>query len=195
MNAETNVKTTEKRWRPTAAFYHPNGKGTGSALKLELQPAVGQSEGCIMMRVANQLTVGNRQGPNPVFPRFDWENSIVVKLNFDDLCKILQVLRGECESIEDGKGLYHRSSKAKTRICFHHVVEVVSGYSLEIYRTVFEGEQEQRVHFMLNPAESLGICEAIAGSMSVICFGVPSTGEFAAEDRGERREEARNAAA
>lgn len=195
MMKETSSGVGEKRWRPTAAFYHPNGKGTGSALKLALYPAAGQSEGCIMMRVANQLTIGNRQGPNPTFPRFDWENSIVVKLNFDDLCKILQVLRGECESVEDGKGLYHRSSKAKTRICFHHVVEVATGYSLEIYRTAFEGEHEQRVHFMLNPAESLGVCEAIAGSMSLICFGVPSVEDAAVEEKCNIREEAGDAAA
>lgn len=159
-------------FRPKFALYHPNGKGTGCALELALHPAHDDTDGSIMARFAPQLTVGDRTGETPVFPRFDWEHAMTVKLGFDDLCKILQVLRGECESIDDGRGLYHRSAKATTRIVFRHLIDPVPGYSFELYRSPVSGE-ESRVHFMFKPAEALGLCESISGVLSVICFGVP----------------------
>lgn len=186
MNSGTERNEPARRWRPAAAFYHPNGKGTGSAMKLELHPAHDQVDGCIMMHLANQSETGNRLGPTPTFPKFDWEGGIVVKLDFNDLCRILQVLRGECESVEEGRGLYHRTPKASTRICFRHLLEGLCGYSFEVYRTASADGRETRAHFILNPAEALGICEAIAGSMSVICFGVPTVFERKAPAEGVR---------
>jgi len=159
-------------YRPKLRFYHPTGKGTGCALEMELHPAHDLTDGSIWMSVANQMTVGDRRGPNPTFPRFDWENKIVVKLDFTDLCKMLQVFRGECENLEDGRGLFHRTARASTKIVLRHLVDPVSGYSLELYRTSAQGD-ENRAHFMFMPSEALGLAEAIAGSMAVISFGIP----------------------
>ena len=159
-------------FRPKLAFYHANSRGTGGAVSMDLHPAHGNKDGCIMMRIANQMTIGNRQGPNPTFPRFDWENAIVVKLGFDDLCQILQVFRGECESVGDGKGLIHVTAKASTSIRLRHMIEPVKGYSLEVYRTSRNGGEESRAHILFSNAEAVGLCEAIAGSMSVISFGI-----------------------
>lgn len=161
------------RFRPKFTLYHPNGKGSGGALELELHPAHDRVDGSIMMRVANQMTIGNRQGPNPVFPRFDWENSATVKLDFNDLCKMLQVFRGECESINDDRGLFHASPRATTKIFLKHLLEPIVGYSLELYRVPRNGGDELRMHLVLNSAEALGICEAISDSLSLICFGIP----------------------
>jgi len=197
------TKTTETNgtgsglpaYRPKLAFYHANPRGTGGAVSMDLHPAHGYKEGCIMMRVSNQMTVGNRQGPNPTFPRFDWENAIIVKLGFDDLCQMLQVFRGECESLGEGKGLYHATAKATTTIRLRHLVDAVTGYSLEVYRTSRAGGEESRASILFSNAEALGLCEAIAGSMSVISFGIPvvlphDTAAYEAEQK-----EFRNAAA
>ncbi len=173
---DKNLRPTGQfvRRRPRLVFYHPNGKGTGGALAVELCPAQAQNDGCMLVSLANQSAIGDRRGPEPMFARFDWENSLGVKLDFNDLCKILQVLRGECEAVEDGKGLYHRSVKATTRIVFRHLLEPVAGYSVEVYRSLLgEGEGEVRARILLTSAEALGLCEAIAGSMAAICFGVP----------------------
>ena len=180
MNPETTtIPAPEDRgavmtpaFRPKLRFFHPNGKGTGGAVELELHPAHDRVDGSIMARVSNQMTVGDMRGPHPTFPRFDWENAMSVKLDFTDLCKILQVLRGECEALEDGRGLIHRTAKALTRIVLRHVVEPVSGYSFELYRTPTQGE-EMRAHIFFSSWEGLGLAEAIAGSMSVISFGIP----------------------
>ena len=127
--------------RPSLCFYHANPKGTGSALKMNLHPAHDYTDGCIMLKIANQMTVGNPMGPNPTFATFDWENAMNVKLDFSDLCQMLQVFRGECESINGEKGLYHRSPVGQTSIRLKHTVDPVPGYLLEIYRSSRKGAE------------------------------------------------------
>lgn len=167
-----------KKFRPQFALYHTNAKGTGCAIKMGLVPADvdddGHSvDGYIRMRLANQMTIGNPRGPNPTYPRFDWENVIEVDLNFDDLCKILQVFRGECENINDGKGLFHSDSTGRYRVTMSHHIDPVHGYSLEVSHTDSHGNEDSRSRFFFTPAESCGICEAIAGVMGTIVFGDP----------------------
>lgn len=158
--------------RPKLRLYHANQKGTGCALSMELHPAHDETAGSIMMSVANQLTTGDRRGPNPTFPTFDWENKITVKLEFADLCRILQVLRGECESLEGDRGIYHQTAWAKTRIVLRHLISPVAGYSLDLFRVPKTGE-ELRAHFHFHPEEALGLLEAISGSMAIVTFGIP----------------------
>ena len=177
MNDDNRNQQGEERplgqYRPNLAFYRANPKGTGCAVKMNLHPAHDDTDGCIMLTMANQQTVGNRMGPNPTFPTFDWENAITVKLDFNDLTQVLQVLRGETESINDCKGLYHRSPRGVTGIRFSHLIDPVSGYSLDISRKTGKEGEETRAHFLFNPAEALGICEAIAGAMYIVAFGIP----------------------
>ena len=176
MNTETNNSTATAplgQIRPKLTFYHPTAKGTGCAVSWMLHPAHDYTDGSIWLRAANQMTIGNRMGPNPTFPHFDWENRICVKLDFNDLCAMLQVFRGECESINGDHGLYHRTAKATTKIRLRHLVDPVSGYSLELYKTPAGGGEESHAHLLLSPAEALGLCESIAGAMYLVSFGIP----------------------
>ena len=157
--------------RPTLTMYHPNGKGTGSAIRLELHPAHDDTAGSIMATIATQLTTGNCMGSMPVYPRFDWDGAITVKLDFTDISKMLQVFRGECESIEDGRGLFHKSTRGTTKITLRHIVEPIHGYMLEFYRKTSEEDSNARI--FLSPYEALGLATAIESSMGVICFGIP----------------------
>ena len=160
-------------FRPKLTFYHANARGTGAAVSFELHPAHGDTDGSIWVQFANQLTVGDRRGPNPTFPRFDWENKIVARLGFDDLTQMLQVFRGECESINDGKGLYHVSPAGTTSIRLRHVVEPVAGYPFEVYRTPRGSGEEVHSFIQLTPAEALGLGAAIESLFGYICFGIP----------------------
>lgn len=175
-------------FRPKFALYHASSKGTGCAMKMVLHPAHDGTDGSIWMTLANQMTVGDRRGPNPVYPRFDWENAACVKLDFNDLSEMIQVFRGEIESIGDGKGLYHTSSHATTQISFHHAIDPIPGYSLEVFRTPREGEG-QHYHFFFNSAEACGLTEAISDVMGVIAFGIPvvlphDTAAYESEQKG-----------
>ena len=166
-----------KTYRPSLVFYRANAKCTGCAMKMELHPAHDQTSGCIMMALASQKTVGDRRGPNPTFPTFDWENPITVKLDFTDLAKMLQVFRGECESIEEGRGLVHRSTNGLAYIRLEHLVEPIPGYRIEVTLSAGAGSVEKRT-VMLAPYEALGLTAAIESSLGVICFGVPGDVQF-----------------
>ena len=99
--------------RTRKVFYHPNGKGTGSALQLELHPAHEDTEGSVFLTMAPQRTIGMRTADDTVHPTFDWRNAVCLKLDLMDLAQILQVMRGVQESLADGKGLFHRSSNRR----------------------------------------------------------------------------------
>ena len=172
-NEKVNEYERAPGFRPRLAFYHANPKGTGCAIQMSLHPAHDYEDGGIYMRLANQATVGNPMGPNPTFPRFDWENAISVKLDFNDLSRFLQVMRGECESIEGDRGLWHRTAKGSTNITFRHLVDPVSGYVLTVNFKSADGE-EARAQTLLSPAEALGLCEAFSASMIYVAFGVPN---------------------
>lgn len=158
--------------RPTFTMYHPNGRGTGSAIRMELHPAHDDTAGSIMATIATQLTTGNCTGSMLVYPKFDWKGAITVKLDFTDISKMLQVFRGECESIEDGRGLFHKSTRGTTKITLRHIVEPINGYILEVYRKTSDSE-DSNAHIFLSPYEALGLATAIESSMGVICFGIP----------------------
>ena len=162
--------------RPTLALYHANGKGTGSAMKLQLYPArVGDLGGAIYATIASQSSLGDRRSMPPVYPRFDWDNALKVKLDFDDLAKVLQVLRGETESIDEGKGLFHRYADKCQVIKFRHMIEPVCGYSLEVCETFTNDEHvnESTTRISLSNAEALGLSLVIEHSFAAIAFGVP----------------------
>ena len=176
MNTETKTEQPLGKYRPSLAFYHATGKGDGCAVKFCLHPAHDNKDGCIMMTAANQVSVGSRTGKVPTFSQFDWEAGICVKLDFNDLSKILQVLRGECEDIEEGRGLYHKSIKGVTRIYFKHVcTEGANGYSIDLLRTPNGGTETDtaKTHILLKSSEALGLCEAIAGAMVYVGLGIP----------------------
>lgn len=176
MNAN-EIETEQKplgQYRPKLCFYHANPKGTGSAVTMCLHPAHDDTDGCIMLKIANQLTIGNRMGPNPTFPTFDWENAVGIKLDFSDLTQMLQVFRGECESINGDNGLYHVSPVGTTHIHLRHLAGPVVGYSFEVYRHGRkESGGEKHAGILFSPAEALGVCEAIAGSLYLVAFGIP----------------------
>ena len=81
-------------------LYHPTSRGTGCAIGLELHPATAEQEGSIILEMAHQRTVGEIIGKS----EFDWNDTACVRLVFNELTQILQVLRGELESTDDGTG-------------------------------------------------------------------------------------------
>lgn len=175
MNEKATEKTTDKArtFSPKLAFYHATARGTGSVASFELLPAQGDAAGSIHLKLARQSAVADRSGAQPTAARFDWENALVVKLSFSDLCQMLLVLRGVCESVADGKGLYHASARAQTMIRFRHQASPVSGYSLDVSRKTLATGDESRANILFSEAEAIGLCETIAGSMALVSFGVP----------------------
>jgi hypothetical protein len=86
------------------------------------------------------------------------------------------VLRGETESIDEGKGLFHRYADKYQAIRFRHMIEPVCGYSLEVCETPTDANEqtsERSARIFFFSSEALGLSLAIEHSFAAIAFGVP----------------------
>ena len=169
---ETNAASPFVR-RTRKVFYHPNGKGTGSALQLELHPAHEDTEGSVFLTMAPQRTVGKRMEDDTVHPTFDWRNAVCLKLDLMDLAQILQVLRGVQESLADGKGLFHRSANGSAVIKFEHRIEPIPGYMLDVSKKPLIGDVS-RVCFFFRPAEAFACALMLEHALVYVAFGIPT---------------------
>lgn len=116
------------------AFYNPNARGTGGALKFEVIPADEYGNGYLLMTIAGQSPL-DPNGGKSVYPRFDWSNAVCVKLDITETAQVLGVLRGESESLNDGNGLVSHGKNGETttfRMC--HIIKPHSGYSFEVIK-------------------------------------------------------------
>lgn len=149
---------------------HMNARGTGAALRLALHPATDEGEGYIMLSIASQRAVGlqPRIGLDP--------DTTSVALSFDDLCKVLEVLRGVTESISDGKGLYFRYAAQTVAsrsviVRLQHQVDPAFGYRLTVCATDQATHETTVREMILSPSEALGIEAAVSASMGRVAFG------------------------
>ncbi len=154
-------------------MYHPNGKGTGSAMKLELRPAHGETDGSVLVTLAPQEEARELPNHDGYATNFNWDKAISAKFDMIDLTQMLMVLRGAQESIADGKGLFHRTASANIVIKFEHRIEPVPGYVLDISEKPLNGEI-RRSFFYLRPVEAYALCSIIEQALLLIAFGVPA---------------------
>lgn len=149
----------------------PNGKGTGCAITLELYPAHGFQDGYIRLCMARQKAV-----PTDVYTDlFDWNGAFTTCLGMDDLSHFMMVLRGYRESIEDGKGLFHRTAKMNAILRLEHRVEPVNGYLLEAKRRLAEhpNADMETWHILLREREALLLSLVLEHSLAWLAFGNP----------------------
>ena len=142
---------------------HPNAKGTGSALRARLIVGGMPEYRGLLIGVAPQKTVDGRQSA------FDFGNPNCAYLGFVEVAQFLQVLRGETESIADGKGIWFDHGDEKVIVKFEHRVEPMCGYMLRVIEKC--GSVETAEQFWFTPAEALGFCEALSVSFREIAFG------------------------
>jgi hypothetical protein len=105
------------------SFYHPNSKGSGSALRLE--PRLNRDDSdrynCFFIELAGQKSTAIRDHNETTPATFDWSKKITVKLGFLDIAEMLTVLEGRAEKIGgERNGLYHASGGGNTMISLLH---------------------------------------------------------------------------
>lgn len=164
------VETTTRRFgRQT--IYHPNGKGTGAALQLDMRLNNGDEKryDCFFLNMARQKTVAKRSEGDRAPATFDWENKVAVKLDFADICELLTVFKGRKQRPGDGRGLYHSTGSTNTLIDLCKSEEK-SGYSLSISKKNSEGESAFRAQMLLTQAESLGLEHILQTSLFFLTF-------------------------
>lgn len=144
-------------------FSRHNAKGTGADLEIELVPERG-----MIFKIVPQS--GNFRPPAG-------QGGIAVLLGFEELCLILQVFIGECESLCEGRGIYRRDRDEQTVVRLRHIIECDCGYALEMYRnTTGRPEDDLSAHFFIRSADALGLTRVIENSLAVIAFGNQAVG-------------------
>lgn len=158
------------------SFYKAKANGKGSAVRFELYPAREGNDGYISVCAANQ-----RSAANALVPSFDWDRGIGFKLFLTDVAEVLRVLRGECDDLCEGKGIYFSSAYSGHRSVTVRLGRFpegsLHGLSLEVVQKEFGGLgeiAETRVFFVFSDAEALGLCLVLETSLGVLAFGVPS---------------------
>lgn len=154
------------------AIMHPNMKNTGVALKMEMYPAHDGIEGSIIMRIAAQKTVGEiEEGAYYKPPTFDWENQTTIKLSMLEVVQFMEVFRGVNMSINEGRGLFHRTPSGNYVIALEHRIEPTPGYVLTISVKSNSDGGSRRYSIMFTPTESILIYEVFQASLARMAFG------------------------
>lgn len=138
------------------SIYHANARFTGSAAKFALPE---ESHKAISVRIA-------RQKATEGFPSFDWDDAVEVTLGVLEVAEILQVLRGECESIADGKGIFVKKGDTQKTFRMDHLVEPVPCYSFSVFEKNKDGVIDKGRTFYVNTTEALALCLAFEGIIS-----------------------------
>ncbi len=140
-------------------LYHPNSKGTGSALRIE--PRINRHDevryNCFFLEMASQKTAAEGRGDRRAHATFDWENKITVKMGFLDISEMLTVLDGHAPQMGgERKGLYHATNNGNTLISLSH--DPARGtYYLSLSRKKNGAREPQRIGIALGRAESVGL--------------------------------------
>lgn len=167
-------------WTPHLEFYHPNAKGTGSALRFSIAPAESDRDGSLFVSFAAQSSVfvPAQNGAPAKFASFDWRNRIPLKFTFAEVAEIILVLRGVLPSVGQnarGDGFYHKSSSSATSVTFRHGDDPSRpGFLLDVSRVMRTNPNEkQHVGIMFNLIEAVGLQLALEQSMALLAFGIP----------------------
>ena len=153
---------------PKLKFIHPNMKGTGTTVEFELRPATELDMGCMLVSFTPQKTIGDMQ--KRVFPTFDYEKKVTVKLTLLEVAEIVGVLKGYYESIAEGNGFFHKSPKGTTVVRMEHKVEPAPGYWFSVYRKNAAGE-ESKAGILFKVVEALALQSCFEGAMFYMGFG------------------------
>ena len=169
-NSETKKprKIPNQNMIPSFGIYHPNAKGTGSAMSVRLTPAKLAQSGNVQIELAKQMTVGDAD--RKVFPTFNWKDRIIVRINPIEVAEIVRCLRGMTESIRDGAGFAHKTDGRASKITMVHVVEPKPCYQLKVISETIAGV-DREVSIYIYSAEATALECALSASMGRLCFG------------------------
>lgn len=93
-----------------------------------------------------------------------------IPLDPDGIAKVIQVLRGERESIDDGKGIFGKDIDEHKVFRLRHKVEPIPGYEFTIATvaddtTDWKGEKDL-ITFTATPSEALALQFALQGFLA-----------------------------
>ena len=165
---KTGRKIPNQNLIPSFSIYHPNAKGTGSAMAVRLSPARLNQAGYVQIELAVQQTVGDAE--RKVFPTFNWKGRIIVRITPIEAAEVVRCLRGMTESIRDGAGFSHKTDGRASKITLVHVVEPKPCFQLKVTSETIAGVDKE-VAIYLYSAEAMALECALSSAMGRLCFG------------------------
>lgn len=153
-------------------LYHPNGRGTGSALRLEprLNRDGNDRYNCFFLEMAAQKSMASRKDQGVTPATFDWSNKITVKLNFLDLAEILTVLEGRADKVGgERNGLYHATRSGNTLISLVRNTDQRI-YHLSLSHKKSGDAQPRKVGITLSETEATGLRCLIQTGLFYVTF-------------------------
>ena len=150
-------------------IYHPNAKGTGMALAIELHPATEVQQGYLVIDFVRQSAVAKRENATPTFPRFDWAERRTVRLSASEVAMVLGVFAGVAEAINGGKGIEVANGSATLKM--RHRIEPTPWYVLSLaVRDGANGKIDKR-EIALSPTEATMLYYGLTAAMERLLFG------------------------
>jgi hypothetical protein len=157
---------------PSLTYYHPNGKGTGTAVRFELRlnrPGETRYD-CFFLEMAAQKATAPAARPGRQTASFDWEKKVTVKLGFLDVCELLTVFEGQQPQAGGARnGIYHETDETNTIIALRRETER-AGFLLGVSRKTRGGEAVFKGHILLTPAEATGLRCVFQGALFTMAF-------------------------
>lgn len=168
------IKTGQARrpLRGALTLYHPNSKGSGAALQLELRLNRGEEDryDCFFMEMAQQKSQATSGKDGRVPATFDWAAKTTVKLDFLDVCELLTVLEGRAQQAGGQRnGLYHETGSANTIITFKRNPEG-TGIYVGLSKKEKSGNQLFRSQILLSEAEAVGMKSVLQSGLFFMTF-------------------------
>lgn len=156
-------------------YYHPNARGTGTAMQLELRlNRAGEDRyDCFFLELARQKTAPSAPAATDgrrMPASFDWAAKLTAKLDFADVCEFLMVLEGrQPQAGGDRNGLYHGNGGGSTLISFRRSEEP-KGYHVGLSKKGADGAEAVRAQILLGDAEALGLRHVLQTSLFFMTF-------------------------
>lgn len=137
---------------------HMTARGDGSAITLQFfPPSKDCGDGHVTITLANQLQISPES--------YNWADAVSIDLDFVELSLMLQVFRGETESINGARGLRHLNDEDNSFVVLCFMREVYGGYSV----TMTDRGGNLR-HFAFTSAEALGVSVALETALARCVF-------------------------
>lgn len=160
---------------PNFKLYHPNAKGTGSALSITRTLPQEEIDGRIYSDGVFRFALAPQKGGM----LFDWDNATAFCLDAVELASMLRVLRGESEALQDGKGVSvfdDDSPDNQMLVRFMHRIEPTQGFFLEVREPDESAVASGKFigGFFFSPPEAVALQSAIEHSLHLLVFGAPN---------------------
>ncbi len=145
----------------TMTIEHPNGRGTGSAMRITFHDLGGHGRNYVSVEIAPQSSIGKE-------PTFDWVQSFCVGINRHDVAAICRTIAGEREEVVGIRCKNRPENHNILSFCLTHDTSLAPGYWMTIDH--YDNTQESTRAIFLDNEEVHGLRCAFEHALCPLIF-------------------------